>query len=126
VHFDPRHHADRDDNARGGRVISFSIRLPDGRVHYCVGGRDRGCDSQLFYRQVRVDIALPGSSGSIYTVSSDSVFPLTHLHTRHGDSGTLGGIADNPGNLFWTVGAETPGKECCDPAALAVKKDRSS
>ena len=45
--------------------------------------------------QVRLDTALPASSGRIYVVPAGSVFPL-HLHIRDGASGFFRGFANNP------------------------------
>ena len=42
---------------------------------------------------------------SVYPVPSDSIFPLTHLRTRHGDSSALSDFANNPWKIYQSVGA---------------------
>ena len=58
-------------------------------MYYCVAGGGHGSGLQPLQRQVHVDTAFHGSSGHVYTLPSDAVFPLGHLHTRHGDSGAF-------------------------------------
>jgi|SRR5580700_966156 hypothetical protein len=95
VHLDACHHADRDSNPGGSHIISLSIGFEDGGIHHRVGGGADACGSQPPHWHVRLDTALPASSGRIYVVPAGSAFPL-HLHIRDGDSGFFRGFANNP------------------------------
>jgi hypothetical protein len=99
------HSSDRHGDPGGSHIISLSIRFQDGGVQHRAGGSDCAYRSQSLRRQARVDTALFRSSGHIYSVPSDSVFPLTHLRTRHGDAGALRGFADHPWKIYQSVGA---------------------
>ena len=105
VHPDARHHALRDRYPRSIGVVPVFAGLSDACLHHRVAGSGHIFRSRRLNPQVRVGSPLRWRSGLIYAVPSDSLYRPTYIHTRHGDSGSVCGFADNLSKICWPVGS---------------------